>query len=69
MIEKVIPAIREEEHCQLLYQLRNLSQRDGHAREPEKTLKDALAKYHELLGDLEATVSVYLRAVKKAKGL
>jgi len=68
-MSRAIPSIGEEEHGLLLYRLSNITGSDEKVRRLEKDLQEGLARYHELLGELEKTVSAYMEAAKKAKGL
>jgi hypothetical protein len=59
--------IPEAIHSQLLYRLNSRPAGDARIRELENELREGLAQYHELLGDLEETVRSYMDAAKMAK--
>jgi hypothetical protein len=61
--------IQEDEHSLLLFRLGNLTHADERVCRLEENLKAGLAKYHELLGDLQDTVGHYMEAAKEAREL
>jgi len=61
--------IEGQEHSILLYRLSNLPHADERVCRLEEELKEGLAKYHGVLGDLKDTVRRYMEAAKEAREL
>jgi hypothetical protein len=62
-----IPEISNDEHSRNLHLLNDRAVSDEEMKEVERQLKEFIARYHELLTDLVATVEQYRGAAGRIK--
>jgi len=67
-MKKRLEDISEEEHSLLLCRLNSLPSGDR-IQQLESELKNGLAKYQQLLGELEDTVRGYVKTARKIKAI